>query len=225
MRVGSVKDVVGAMSRTSHDAPARASDARRDAKLAVLARSGTVREAAQRFDAAPASAPASRVAGPPRASMIPAPVAPRGQSRAAAAVFVPRLADAPSAHHGAPQPPARRVPGSGGSSGTYVSSSSRSGSWASSSHSAAAAAASNATLYAQIRRLERQLEVRTEELGAAVRELEKVRQCRDAGAGAMGLRLRVVLAEGRSWRERAEWAERRLGFGMGVAGGVRGLVG
>lgn len=66
----------------------------------------------------------------------------------------------------------------------------------------------NATLYAEIRRLQRQLGQRSEETMQAQKELETVRDYREAGT--LSEKLREAQREAKTWKNRAEWAEKRL---------------
>ncbi|KAI9755081.1 MAG: hypothetical protein M4579_004420 [Chaenotheca gracillima] len=66
----------------------------------------------------------------------------------------------------------------------------------------------NTALYAEIRRLQRQLDVQTEELRQAHHELNTMHRFRDSSTA--NEQLREGLKDGRMWRNRAEWAEKRL---------------
>ncbi|KAI9661424.1 MAG: hypothetical protein M1829_006255 [Trizodia sp. TS-e1964] len=91
----------------------------------------------------------------------------------------------------------------------------------------------NATLYAEIRRLQRLLEMRTEEASGAMKELRGLRQRMVGDRGRLlGEREREggsreekeereskETVETRAWRNRAEWAEKRLLRGAGLEGG------
>ncbi|KAI9698749.1 MAG: hypothetical protein M1836_003859 [Candelina mexicana] len=72
----------------------------------------------------------------------------------------------------------------------------------------ASASKGNATLYAEIRRLQRQVELRTEEAQQAHRQLEAMRNYRDSGT--LSEKLREVQRGLKTWKNRAEWAEKRL---------------
>ena len=65
----------------------------------------------------------------------------------------------------------------------------------------------NATLYAEIQRLQRLLDVRTEEATQAQRELQAMRDFRDSRA--LSEQLRETQKALKAWKARAEWAERR----------------
>ena len=86
----------------------------------------------------------------------------------------------------------------------------------------------NATLYAQIRHLQRQLEQKGEEVQSARRSLEAVRDARDdtadsgpgkgvASKGTLSEEIRETRKELNIWKRRAELAERRLEVVGGVA--------
>lgn len=66
----------------------------------------------------------------------------------------------------------------------------------------------NSTLYAEIRRLQRLVEVKTEEVNAARKELDILHN--RAGAGALNQMLREAQEETKIWKNRAEWAEKQL---------------
>jgi hypothetical protein len=66
----------------------------------------------------------------------------------------------------------------------------------------------NATLYAEIRRLQRLLDLRTEEAIQAQRELEAMRKFKDSGT--LSEKLREAQRDLKTWKNRAEWAEKRL---------------
>ncbi len=74
--------------------------------------------------------------------------------------------------------------------------------------SLASSSKGNATLYAEIRRLQRQVELRTEEAHQAHRQLEAMRNYRDSGT--LSEKLREVQRGLKTWKNRAEWAEKRL---------------
>ena len=75
---------------------------------------------------------------------------------------------------------------------------------------------SNSALYSEIRRLRGLLEKKTEEAERVARELEVARKMVSAeSVGALGQLLREAREEGRVWRNRAEWAERRVRDLMG----------
>ena len=82
------------------------------------------------------------------------------------------------------------------------------------------AATTNATLYAEIRRLKRQLANSQEETVQAHKELEAVRDYRESGA--LARKLREAERERGMWRGRAEWAEKRL-VSLGLGEGRRGV--
>lgn len=66
----------------------------------------------------------------------------------------------------------------------------------------------NSTLYAEIRRLQRLVEAKTEEVNAARKELDILHN--RAGAGALNQMLREAQEETKIWKNRAEWAEKQL---------------
>ncbi|KAI9816779.1 MAG: hypothetical protein M1827_001424 [Pycnora praestabilis] len=66
----------------------------------------------------------------------------------------------------------------------------------------------NATLYAEIRRLQRQLELRTEEALQARRQLEAMRDYRESAT--LSDKLREAQKELKAWQDRAQWAEKKL---------------
>ncbi|KAH0566110.1 hypothetical protein GP486_000501 [Trichoglossum hirsutum] len=66
----------------------------------------------------------------------------------------------------------------------------------------------NATLYAEIRRLQRLIDLRTEEAVQSQRELEAMRKFKDSGT--LSEKLREAQRDLKTWRNRAEWAEKRL---------------
>ncbi|KAH0547518.1 hypothetical protein FGG08_000243 [Glutinoglossum americanum] len=66
----------------------------------------------------------------------------------------------------------------------------------------------NATLYAEIRRLQRLIDLRTEEAVQAQRELEAMRKFKDSGT--LSEKLREAQRDLKTWKNRAEWAEKRL---------------
>jgi hypothetical protein len=66
----------------------------------------------------------------------------------------------------------------------------------------------NATLYAEIRRLQRLIDLRTEETIQSQRELEAMRKFKDSGT--LSEKLREAQRDLKTWRNRAEWAEKRL---------------
>ena len=65
----------------------------------------------------------------------------------------------------------------------------------------------NATLYAEIQRLQRLLDARTEEVTQARRELQAMKDFRDSRAPSE--QLHETQKELKAWKARAEWAERR----------------
>ena len=67
----------------------------------------------------------------------------------------------------------------------------------------------NATLYAEVQRLQRQLDLKTEEAKQSQRQLEAARNFKDSSK-ALSEQLRDTLKELNVWKARAEWAERRL---------------
>ena len=86
----------------------------------------------------------------------------------------------------------------------------------------------NATLYAEITRLKRQLEQKTEEVKAARRSLDAARATQEEGVsedncskrgswnkGTLSAEVREAKKEMINWKRRAEWAEKRLG-GLGA---------
>lgn len=87
--------------------------------------------------------------------------------------------------------------------------------------------AGNGTLYAEIRRLQRQIDAKTEELSAVRRSLEAERAAAGVSdgegkgkrKGQMGEEVREARREMEMWRGRAVWAEKRL-EGMKVSVGV-----
>lgn len=93
---------------------------------------------------------------------------------------------------------------------------------------------SNSALYSEIRRLRALLDKKTEEAERIARELEMARGLVSAeSVGAMGQLLRDAREEMKVWRNRAEWAERRVremlvgdgqrvGRGLGEVGEERG---
>ncbi|RPA95239.1 hypothetical protein L873DRAFT_1813182 [Choiromyces venosus 120613-1] len=66
----------------------------------------------------------------------------------------------------------------------------------------------NSALYAEIRRLQKLVEVKTEEVNAARKELDILHN--RAGAGALNQILRDAQEETKIWKNRAEWAEKQL---------------
>jgi hypothetical protein len=75
---------------------------------------------------------------------------------------------------------------------------------------AAAPSKGNATLYAEIQRLQRLLDARTDECKQAQRQLDAARHFRDGSLQTLSEQLRDTQRELKVWRTRAEWAERRL---------------
>ncbi|KAL9125004.1 MAG: hypothetical protein Q9217_005732 [Psora testacea] len=85
----------------------------------------------------------------------------------------------------------------------------------------------NATLYAEITRLKRQLEQKTEEVQATRRSLDAARATKEEGTddcsvkrgswnkGTLSAEVRETKKEMQSWKRRAEWAEKRLA-GLGA---------
>ena len=74
---------------------------------------------------------------------------------------------------------------------------------------ASGSAKGNATLYAEIQRLQRQLDLKTEEAKQFQRQLEAARNSKDSSK-ALSEQLRDTLKELHVWKARAEWAERGL---------------
>ncbi|KAI5811098.1 hypothetical protein DFH27DRAFT_520561 [Peziza echinospora] len=81
---------------------------------------------------------------------------------------------------------------------------------------------SNTALYAEIRRLTQLVDVRTEEAKQSRRELDLARKM--ANAGTLSQLLRDAKEESKVWRNRAEWAEKKLREMMmlGASGGGGG---
>ena len=94
----------------------------------------------------------------------------------------------------------------------------------------------NATLYAEITRLKRQLEQKTEEIQATRRSLDAARATKEEGAdegnpkrcswskGTLSAEVREAKKEMQAWKRRAEWAEKRLA-GLGALPGEMASVG
>ena len=79
---------------------------------------------------------------------------------------------------------------------------------------------SNSALYSEIRRLKGLLDKKTEEAERVARELEVARKMVSVeSVGTLGQLLREARGEGSVWRNRAEWAERRLRDLMGERAG------
>ncbi|KAL9100182.1 MAG: hypothetical protein Q9163_004417 [Psora crenata] len=80
----------------------------------------------------------------------------------------------------------------------------------------------NATLYAEITRLKRQLEQKNEEFQATRRSLDAARATKEGGCedgaanrgswnkGTLSAEIREAKREAQNWKKRAEWAEKRL---------------
>lgn len=66
----------------------------------------------------------------------------------------------------------------------------------------------NSALYAEIRRLQRLVDAKTEEANAAKKELELAQNM--ANAGTLSFMLRESQEEAKVWKNRAEWAEKQL---------------
>lgn len=66
----------------------------------------------------------------------------------------------------------------------------------------------NSTLYAEIRRLQRLVDLKTEETAQAKRDLELAQSI--TGAGTLSHMLRETQEELKVWKNRAEWAEKQL---------------